>query len=1073
MRRRLLAAASIAALCSSPVWADEEISNERTSPVRTSTSGDIVITSTGRVTLTGNSGPAVVIDSDNSVEMLGASQININDRDGAVGIFAESGRTGNITHNGRISLTDTDANNNVGLDEAFDNYTEERDKTGILVGTPGGAAFVGNVSVSGGNAISVVGQDSYGVRIASGLDGNFTHAASINVTGENSIAISIEGNVGGDVTIAPGSSTNTTGAGSTALSITGDVDGAVQISSQVRSNGFRIGERASRAVFERLADREPGETAENSRLAGSAVVIAGSIRDGVFIAAPASQAAAGGTVIVTGSAPALSIRPDEGATGPITLGEVIYEIPDPDEDADEDDVILVERGHGLVVDGTVSASGVFDGVDSRAILIAGRDVAGTIQAVILAEGGMEITGGVTASAFDAHAEAITLGEGSQMAGITNSGSIVARSNRGFSDDGFADTAYGQGTATALNIEAGADVGRIDNSGQIAAALSTGGTAATAISVASDSLTEIHNTGRIQARTENFEATNTPTLISVDARTLTTGLTITQEAHADNDAPAPIIAGDIHFGSGDDTLSIQAGTVTGNVYFGDGADSLILRNAGFGGAINSGDGQLTIDAEESTLALRLSSQTTITSARFGEGGVLNLVLDGSAGAGAALSASGDITFEQGSELVVSMSELVGQGRSYQVISAGTLNIAEESVILEAVDTPFIYSATLERDAGDPNSIVLSLERKTAEQIGFDPNRAAVYDAAIALFEDVSSLGNAIAAIRDADAFYSAYDQLLPEYAASAIQFALASHDAAAGAVSTRLRNARLSPSELAGMWIQEFGYYADRAGTALGPGYRGYGVGLAVGLDRPLGPFYAVGVSLAGAASEIEQIGLNHEPMTTLMGQVSGYAAIDLGGIDASFTASAGINRFETERRIGIGSYSGSTSADWNGWHYSLSAQAGRDIPFGQWIVRPEASLTWLSISEDGFNEIALDNTAPELALFVDSRTTSALTGGATVTVGRMFNRAGSWWFPYVRAGYRGDFSGNSGTTTARFGENGNPFTLRAAELPSAGLLAGIGLSAGSNYTTFTFAYDADYRDDYVNHVLRLVLRMNF
>ena len=46
-------------------------------------------------------------------------------------------------------------------------------------------------------------------------------------------------------------------------------------------------------------------------------------------------------------------------------------------------------------------------------------------------------------------------------------------------------------------------------------------------------------------------------------------------------------------------------------------------------------------------------------------------------------------------------------------------------------------------------------------------------------------------------------------------------------------------------------------------------------------------------------------------------------------------------------------------------------------------------------------------------------------------------------------------------------------MPSAGLLAGFGFSAGSNYTTFTFAYDADYRDEYVNHVLRLVLRMNF
>ncbi|MFC4723929.1 autotransporter domain-containing protein [Glycocaulis abyssi] len=1069
MRRRLLAAASIAALCSSPVWADEEISDERTSPVRTSTSGDVVITSSGRVTLTGDSGPAVVIDSDNSVETATGSRITIADQSNATGIFLEGGRTGSLTHAGSIQLTDSDAVQSRPVDEALDVLTEETNKTGVLVGTPGGAAFNGDVSLSGN--ITVVGQNSYGVRVASGIDGNLNLGGTISLTGENSTTISIEGPVSGDVVVPTSANVSSTGAGSSALVIDADIGGGIRISSQVQSNGYRISQRTSREVYEALANNG-SPIDEDQRQSGATVVIAGSVVDGVFIASNATGVPLG-VIRNHGSAPALVIRPGDDATNPLTLGEVVYEEADTSEDADEDATVIRNRGFGFVNDGEVRTNGLFDGINATALLIAGRDVNGTIHAAILEAGGFENTGTVAAEAYDAHATAVRLGEGAQMAGFTNSGTVRATSSRGHEDDGFADGAFGDGTAKGLHIESGATVTRIDNTGNIIARLTFDGAEATAVLVESDSLQTITNTRMIAADTLQLVDGSSPVLTAIDARSMTTGLTITQEAHDDDDAPAPEINGDIRFGSGADTLEILAGQVNGDIYFGDGADSLILRDAVLNGAINSGDGQLSIDVEDSTLALGLTNAITITSARFGDGAVLDLVLDSNTGAGASLSASGDITFEQGSELVVSLSELVGQSRSYQVISAGTLNIAEESVILEAVDTPFIYSATLERDAGDPNSIVLSLERKTAEQIGFDPNRAAVYDAAVALFEDVSSLGNAIASIRDADAFYSAYDQLLPEYAASAIQFALASHDAAAGAVSTRLRNARLSPSELAGMWIQEFGYYADRADTTLGPGYRGYGVGLAVGIDRPLGPFYAVGVSFAGAASEIEQIGLNHDPMTTLMGQVSGYAAIDLGGIDASFTASAGINRFETERRIGIGSFSGSTSADWSGWHYSLSAQAGRDIALGSWIVRPEASLTWLSISEDGFSEIALDNTAPELALFVDSRTTSALTGGATITVGRMFNRAGSWWLPYVRAGYRGDFSGNSGTTTARFGENGNPFTLRAAELPSAGLLAGIGLSAGSNYTTFTFAYDADYRDDYVNHMLRLVLRMNF
>lgn len=1072
MRRRLLAAASVFVLASAPALADEEISDERTSPVRTSGTGNVVITSTGRVTLTGNPGPAVVVDSDNTLETRAGSQINVNDQDGAVGVHLEGGRDGGFIHSGTISLRDEDVRNNTPLDEAFDDLTDERDKTGLLVGTPGGTPFTGDVGLRSGSSIVVHGQDSYGVHIASGLDGDLSLNGIVTVIGENSAAIAIDGPVSGDVRFGASSNIRALGSGSAGVEVNADVDGALQFNGAVSATGFRISDRVAQAVFERLADRDiaGGEIAEDSRLSGSAVIIAGSVRDGVFVAGAASG---GATITTAGSAPAFEIRPGAGAGGAITLGEVVYEIPDTDEDADEGDMVTVERGFGFVNDGVISANGVFDGVDSMALLVAGRDAGGTIHAVILAESGLENTGRISASAHDAHARAVQIGEGAQMATVTNSGTIAATAFLGFDDDGFGDGQHGQGRATALHVGQGADVGEIANTGTIRAQIARDGLNATAILIESDQAPAISNTGTIGANIQGGVADANPALVAIDARSTTAGLTITQTQSGEEDAAAPAITGDVLLGDGDDTIKLLAGSLTGNLSFGAGADQFIIRDAEFSGNIDSGDGQLIIDVERGTMSVGLTGEVTITSARFGDGGTLNLVLGADSAANDTFIASGNVSFEQGSELVVSLSELIGTGRTFQVLSAGTLDIAEEDVILEAVDTPFLYNASLERDPGNSNALVLSLNRRSAEELGLDSNRAVVYDAAISLFEDVTSLGNAIASIRDADSFYRAYDQLLPEYAASAIQFALAAHDAAAGALSTRLRNARLSPDQLAGMWIQEFGYFADRTETTFGPGYRGHGVGLAVGLDRPWGPFYAVGVTLAGAASEIEQVGLPHEPMTALMGQFSAYAAADLGPIDASISASAGVDRFETNRLISIGDFSGNTTASWSGWHYSIAAQAGRDFEMGNWVIRPELALTWLSINEDGFNEVAQGTTPGELALYVDSRTTSALTGGATLTAGRMFRRAGSWWLPYARIGYRGDFSGNSTTTTARFGENGTPFTLRASQMPSAGLLAGFGLSAGSEYTTFTFAYDADMRDDYISHVLRLVLRMNF
>ncbi len=1075
MRRRLLAAASMIVMAGASAFADEEINNERTSPVRTSTSGDIVITSSGRVTLTGNPGPAVVVDSDNTLETRSGSQINIDDQDGAIGVHLEGGRNGGFAHAGVIGLRDSEVRGEVPLDEPLDSLTDETGKTGLLVGTPGGNPFTGDVSLLVGSNISVVGQDSFGVHVSSGLVGDLTVNGTVSIAGENSVAMALNGPIQGDVRLGNGAVVQSLGTGTRALEVNGDIDGALQIGGTVRANGFRIGDRALASVFQQLAARDiaGGEIAEDTRLTGGAVVIAGSIRDGVFIVGDRENLSAAADVSVTGSAPAVQIRPGEAATGDITLGEVVYEEPDTSEGAAEGATITVERGFGFVNDGVLRADGLFDGLDSTALLIAGRDVNGTIHAVILVEGGMENTGSVTAVSYDGHARAVVIGNGAQMATLTNSGNLIANTFRGFADDGFADSAYGTGRATAVHIEQGASISALVNSGTVRSQIVEDGQRATAILIESDALTRIENTGTIITALQNGAEGANPELIAIDARAMTAGLTISQSRAAGENTPVPSITGDILLGDGDDVIELLAGSINGNISFGAGMDQFVVRGANFTGDIDSGDGQLVLDVEDGSLAIGLRDRIDITSARFGDGGTLNLVLGANSGSTDTLVASGAIDFEAGSELVVSLSELIGAGRTFQVLSAGTLNIAEDDVILDAVDTPFLYNASLERDPDNANALVLSLTRKTAAEAGLDANRAVVYDAAISLFEDVTSLGNAIASIRDADSFYRAYDQLLPEYAASAIQFALAAHDAAAGALSTRLRNARLSPDELAGIWIQEFGYFADRAETTFGPGYRGQGVGLAVGLDRPWGPFYAVGVTLAGAASDIEQVGLPHEPMTALMGQFSAYAAADLGALDVSLTASAGINRFETNRFIQIGNFGGNTTASWSGWHYSAALQAGRDISLGDWILRPELALTYLSITEDGFNEVAQGNTPAELALYVDSRTTSALTGGATFTVGRMYRRAGSWWLPYARVGYRGDFSGNGAETTARFGQNGSPFTLRASEMPGAGILAGLGLSAGSEYTTFTFAYDADMREDYIAHVLRLVLRMNF
>lgn len=1095
MRRSLFAAASITVLAAAPAWSQDatEIEDERTEPVDTATAGedgtaaDIVIASNGRVVLSGasgNTGPAVLINSDNSVELASGARVEVTDTnadgedvdlDDATGVQMQSGSAGDFTSAGRIVLADSHAPEDADDDgEADGPFARDRNKTGFLAGevdadgapVAGQAPVDGSVTFESGSRVEVGGQDSYGVRIASGLTGDLLALGGIGIRGERSTALSVEGDVGGDVQINTIDADTPDGHGAV---IDAEVGGGLRLTGSINVNGYRIGGRLAEETFKIL------DQGDDDVDAGSAVIIAGSVRDGVFIGANAE------IDLISGKGAAVEIGSSERT---VTLGEAV--LPDdfnagtePDEDEDPEAL-----GYALVNAGAVTAQSPYDGRDATAFLIAGHDSNGVLRMVVLEAGGMENQGVVTAVSYDGVSRGVVFGEGASAvaaedSGFVNRGEISATAALGYAEDGFADgEAHGSGKAFGIVLAEGSQLNRLLNArGSIIARVVGGGESATAITVENDATGLIENTGLIQATATNIsEDFDAPVrLVAIDASTATQDLRIVQraaDAEGDEAPPSPFIDGDILFGSGDDTLELRAGSAAGDVDFGAGENRLIVENATLtGGVTNSG--ALTLDVADGRLVLTGDKTLDLTEATFASGGVLEVEVNSTDRAAAFVNASGDVTFENGSALRVSLANLVGESADVDVITAdGTLSIADDEV-LDTTDAPFLYNVTLTQSEDDPGTLVLSLQRKSAEETGLDASRAAAYDEALAAFEAVEGLGAAFAGVRTQQDFFNAYNQLLPEYATSAIQFALASNDAAAGALSVRLANARLAPDDLAGVWAQEFGYFADRASNAFGPGYRGQGVGLAVGLDRPMGPFYAVGFSLMGAASEVEEIEGFDEPMVAITGQVGTYAALDLGGFDVSGALGLGYDYFESERNILIDAFSSTNTAEWTGWHLSASAQAGRDFMLNNWIVRPEASLSFLSLFESGYTETVEDAANAGLALVVDDRESAALLGAATLSVARRFGTDVSWWAPSVRVGYRGDFLNDEAETTARFGESGAPFTLRSQTPAGSGVLLGFGLSAGSDYSTFSFAYDADVRDDFVRHVARLVIRLTF
>jgi hypothetical protein len=1107
MRRRLLAAVSLTALLSAPTFAqDANVDDERNEPVDTATAdngspANLIIGANGRVRLTDQTGPAVRVNSNNNLTTASGSRIEIVDQDangdnllldGAIGVQVDPGVTSDITHAGALQLldsysaaaaaddievdTDGDGVADAADSEADGPFAEDLNKIGMLIGAvdgdyaaiPGQAPVTGTVDLESTSSIDVEGQDSYGLRVATDVTGDILADGRVSILGERSTAIAIEGDVGGDVQI---NRVNVAAPSGSGVSIDGDVGGGLRFNGLVSVTGYRTD---ARLLADLMAQFDDGDDNLDSN---SAVMIAGDVVDGVFIAR------SGDLRLASGSGAAMDIG-SGGETITIGAATVPDDFDQAADDADEDDQ-ADSYDHAIVNRGVIAGGGIFDGKDNTAFLIAGRDDQGLLRAVILGGQGLRNEGAITSTTFDGEAVALRIGEGGEGQAISNTGRIEGRALLGVDDDEFGPNSYGDARAFGLVLDEGSAIQEILNEGgQIIASVQDGvdrdgGPGATAILIDSNTVDRVLNEGRIAALISAIapegEESN-PDLVAVDARNHDGGLTITQrQATDENGDPTTntvAIEGDVWFGTGDDTLELLAGSMTGDVVFGGGADRLIINGAELNGAIRDSDANLTIDVTNGRIILTGTDSVALTDATFNDGGVLEIQIDTADQPAAFVNASGAVTFAEGSDLSVSLGGLIENANTFTLITADTLTIADQA-LLTATEAPFLYNAEIRAADNDPNTLVLSLSRKTADELGMNANEAAAYDEAFAAMTAITSLGDAFASVRTADEFFGAYNQLLPEYAASAIQFALASNDAAAGALSTRLRNARLSPDELAGVWIQEFGYFADRSSTAFGPGYRGQGVGVAMGIDRPMGPFYAVGFHLVGSASEVEEIDGFDDPMVALSGQFGGYAAMDLGGIDVSGSVGIGYDHFETERNIIVDSFATTNTAQWSGWHISAAAQAGRDFGMGAWTVRPEASLTWLSLFESGYTEQNEDDALAALALIVDDRETSVLNASASVAIARRFGADISWWAPSIRVGYRGELIGDSTDTVARFGETGSPFTLQSESLPGSGILAGFGLSAGSQYTTFTFAYDADVRDQFVRHVARLVVRLTF
>ncbi|PHS40013.1 MAG: hypothetical protein COA91_05135 [Robiginitomaculum sp.] len=1074
--RHLFASTAIPALFAALpglAFAQVEVTDERTTGISTSSAdggapADVIITSTGSITVT--TGVAATLDSDN--DLTNAGTITTTDADDTTGVLI-TGVTGNFTNTGTISLTGAAPTD--GITPTSDIITGTG-RTGILIS--GASPFTGNVTNSG--SVTVLGQNSAGMRLAnmSTMTGDFLHGGTLSIFGANSVGVDIAGDIIGNLAI--GGTVRATGENSQAVNISGDVSGAITLTNAISTSGFVNSSGAILTARPDLAGRLALTDTANLRQAGSAIQISGNIGGGINISEnrnPDTNALVStGSVTMVGSAPAILI---DGNGTPIAIG-IVAQITDP---ADEN--FDAELQYAFVNQGLLFSDGFLDDMNATtfslgdANLEGGFNNVGAMRSTVYRSGIDPLAAGPTP---DNLARVIVIGGGGIAQRINNSGTITAQGIEA-GDAIYADLdnilAPNMVFATAIEVLAGGSMERLSNIGSISAVVIGRNGEAVAIRDASGTFITLDNSGSISAFGVNsdpeFEQATSFNLIAIDVSFNTAGFTLNQSVFTNPDTEedtAPAIIGDILLGSGDDLINIAGGTVDSRIDFGAGADRLLISGgSAVTGSIVDSDGQLEIMVTGgSSLTINTPDNFNITTASFDETSTYAPFVDPSTGEASVMIASGEVAFADGATIDPRLATVLDNpSASFTIVRAGTLTTGASFGTTRGENSPFLYNTVFSRDPNDPNTLIMTLDLRSVEELGLDTAQAAAFESAFEALQNSDSLGAAFVGLTDQQSFTAAYTQVLPEFAAAARQFVMANVDGTTGAIGSHLNNARRSQDKSGGLWIQEFAYYADRSLSGQSEQFRGYGFGITGGFDTSFGPFHTAGVNIGFATTQVEDVLGVDDPMDVLTLQTGVYGGLEFGNIGVDLYAGGGYNDFESNRRVEIGNFNQTAAGNWSGSHLNGSVNAGYNINFGKYYVRPAIGLSYLRMSESAY----VEEGGVAITQSIDGRQSEVGTASGIIEFGAMFKRNRSWMSPALRVGYRNDFVGGGVLTTGQFTNGTRRFALQAQDFPESGILLGVTFASGTRYASFSFDYDADVRSGFIRHTARLVLRLIF
>jgi hypothetical protein len=435
----------------------------------------------------------------------------------------------------------------------------------------------------------------------------------------------------------------------------------------------------------------------------------------------------------------------------------------------------------------------------------------------------------------------------------------------------------------------------------------------------------------------------------------------------------------------------------------------------------------------------------------------------------VSASGPVSFDAASHITVTPVAILPTNTSIRLVHSDTsLTFGNFAATTSTIEVPFLFTGGVTQD---PNNVTLTLQRKTAAQLGLSGNAATIYQPAITAALRDTQLAAAFGTLTSTSEVEATLNQLLPVSTAADQAVAAQLSDPYTNGVGVRQRSLVLGtlPSSGFNPWLQ--GSFDMFSGTGQNR-YSNRGAGGTVGLDFTDSMRGHFGIALT-----IQQTHVTDKAPTTATEQgswyvVSPYMGFRADNVFVDIQLNGGGSSIQQSRTVDVGTLSRIAASTTTATLASGSITGGYIWDVGGLQLMPQLTLNGLALFHHNYTE---QGGGPGVDLSVASNTQENVGVFAGLGAGATYEWLGGRFVPQVVAAYGQQvIGGSSSNTTAAFAViPTSTFTIAGAPLMRSEVVGGFSLDFIAGGVSVGASYNVARGSSFLSQTARITFSTQF